>query len=175
MGLGILPSRFAVLAAYAIPLTESLSADLGFLCSNLGLSSFLFKRFFWSLKCFYKLVLIMPLPFSLVCDLLEQAHKLSTARKSNAQVVTSWFVRSRGRINAHDTDLAALLSTLLPEKRTDRVYCIQAATLEKIIGRAFLLGSSRIAELAVYKQPGLGVDLGDCVARLLTITVSTGR
>lgn len=81
-------------------------------------------------------------------------------------------MRNRSRINAHDTDLAALLSTLLPEKRTDRVYCIQAVTLEKIIGRAFFLGSSRIAELAVYKQPGLGLDLGDCVARLLTVTVS---
>lgn len=114
----------------------------------------------------------MPLPFHLVCDLLEQAHKLSLARKNNSQVVTSWFVRNRSRINAHDTDLAALLSTLLPEKRTDRVYCIQAVTLEKIIGRAFFLGSSRIAELAVYKQPGLGLDLGDCVARLLTVTVS---
>lgn len=115
----------------------------------------------------------MPLPFSLVCDLLEQAHALSAARKSNAHVVTSWFARNRNRIDAHDTNLAALLSTLLPDKRTDRVYCIQATSLEKIIGRAFLLGSSRIAELAAYRQPGLGVDLADCVARLLTVTVST--
>ncbi|CAM1508228.1 Fc.00g050760.m01.CDS01 [Cosmosporella sp. VM-42] len=114
----------------------------------------------------------MPLPFSLVCDLLEQAHKLSVARKCNAHVVTSWFARYRDRIDAHDSNLAALLSTLLPDKRTDRVYCIQATRLEKIIGRAFFLGSSRIAELAVYKQPGLGLDLGDCVARLLTVTPS---
>ncbi|KAF7554047.1 hypothetical protein G7046_g6920 [Stylonectria norvegica] len=114
----------------------------------------------------------MPLAFSQVCDLLEQSHSLSVARKSNAHVVTNWFARNRGRIDAHDTDLAALLSTLLPEKRTDRVYCIQAPTLQKIIGRAFFLGSSRIAELALYKQPGLGLDLGDCVARLLTVTPS---
>jgi DNA ligase 4 len=114
----------------------------------------------------------MPFPFHLVCDLLEQSHKLSIARKPNRQVVTSWFARNRSRIDAHDTDLAALLSTLLPEKRTDRVYCIKAVTLEKIIGRAFFFGSSRIAELAVYKQPGLGLDLGDCVSRMLTATVS---
>ncbi|KAI5461377.1 hypothetical protein BGZ63DRAFT_385740 [Mariannaea sp. PMI_226] len=112
----------------------------------------------------------MPLPFTAVCDLLESAHKLSVARENNAHVVVAWFKRNRDSIKAHDTNLAALLSTLLPDKRTDRVYCIQARSLEKIIGRAFFLGSSRIAELAQYRQPGLCVDLADCVARVLTIT-----
>lgn len=114
----------------------------------------------------------MPLPFSIVCDLLEQCHKLSLARKKNYQAVTDWFARNRSRIDAHDTNLAALLSTLLPEKRTDRVYCIQAPRLEKIIGRALFLGSSRIPQLTAYKQPGLGLDLADCVEHILTATVS---
>ncbi|KAH7152232.1 hypothetical protein B0J13DRAFT_673288 [Dactylonectria estremocensis] len=112
----------------------------------------------------------MPIPFSLVCDLLEPSHKLSASRESNAHVVASWFTRHHDRINAHDANLVALLSTLLPEKRIDRVYCIQTPTLEKIIGRAFFLGSSRIAELSQYRQPGLGIDLADCVSRLLTAT-----
>ncbi|KAH6892307.1 hypothetical protein B0T10DRAFT_510869 [Thelonectria olida] len=112
----------------------------------------------------------MPLPFYLVCELLESSHKLSVFRQSNAHVVSAWFTRHRDRINAHDTNLAALLSTLLPDKRTDRVYCIQARSLEKIIGRAFFLGSSRIAELTQYRQPGLCIDLADCVARILNIT-----
>jgi DNA ligase-4 len=114
----------------------------------------------------------MPLPFYLVCELLESSHKLSVSRKNNAHVVGAWFTRHRDRINAHDTNLAALLSTLLPDKRTDRVYCIQARSLEKIIGRAFFLGSSRIAELTQYRQPGLCIDLADCVALILTVTVS---
>lgn len=114
----------------------------------------------------------MPLPFALVCDLLEPSYKLSVSRKSNAHVVAGWFTRHRDRINAHDTNLVALLSTLLPEKRINRVYCIQAPTLEKIIGRAFFLGASRIAELSQYRQPGSGIDLADCVTRLLTVTVS---
>lgn len=114
----------------------------------------------------------MPLSFALVCDLLEQSHQLCISRKSNANAVASWFARNRDRVDAHDTNLAALLSTLLPEKRTDRVYCIQAQRLEKIIGRALMLGSSRIAELTRYKQPGLNIDLADCVERLLSTTVS---
>ncbi|POR36037.1 DNA ligase 4 [Tolypocladium paradoxum] len=112
----------------------------------------------------------MPLPFALVCDLLDECHRLCLVRRPNQQAVVDWFARHRGRIDAHDTNLSALLSTLLPEKRTDRVYCVQAASLEKIVGRALILGSSRIAELARYKQPGLGLDLADCVERILTVT-----
>ncbi|KAM0274173.1 hypothetical protein ACHAPA_001125 [Fusarium lateritium] len=116
----------------------------------------------------------MPLPFSLVCELLEQSYDLSLAKKSCSSVVIKWFTRHRNYVDAHDTSLSALLSTLLPDKRTDRVYCIQAPSLERIVGRAFFLGSSRIAELAQYRQPGSGVDLADCVSRILTVTPSPG-
>ncbi|RFU81247.1 hypothetical protein TARUN_994 [Trichoderma arundinaceum] len=112
----------------------------------------------------------MPLPFSLVCDLLEESYALATTRKPYNQALVAWCDRYRSRINAPDNNLAALLSTLLPEKRTDRVYCIQANSLERIIGRGLMLGSSRLKELAIYKQPGLGLDLADCVERILTAT-----
>ncbi|KAF0638432.1 hypothetical protein FPSE5266_02778 [Fusarium pseudograminearum] len=116
----------------------------------------------------------MPLSFSSICELLDQCYNLSLARKSCASIVVDWFDRHRSYVDAHDTSLSALLSTLLPDKRTDRVYCIQAPSLERIIGRACLLGASRIAELARYRQPGSGVDLADCVHRILTITPSPG-
>ncbi|KAF4511087.1 hypothetical protein G6O67_002920 [Ophiocordyceps sinensis] len=112
----------------------------------------------------------MPLQFSLVCDLLDECQRLGFTRRPNKQVIHEWFARNRGCIDAHDTDLSALLSTLLPEKRTDRVFCIQAPRLEKIIARALMLGSSRVAELARYKKPGLGLDLADCVERILATT-----
>ncbi|KAL7937250.1 hypothetical protein V8C35DRAFT_295174 [Trichoderma chlorosporum] len=112
----------------------------------------------------------MPLPFSLVCDLLEASYTLAKARKSSTPVLIAWCSQHRSSIDAPDTNLAALLSTLLPEKRTDRVYCLQANGLERIIGRSLMLGSSRIKELAIYKQPGLGLDLADCVERILTVT-----
>ncbi|KAM3510974.1 hypothetical protein MY11210_005373 [Beauveria gryllotalpidicola] len=128
----------------------------------------------------------MPFPFSAVCNLLEQSYRLCQSRKSNnnnnaaaaAAVVHAWFRRHRAAVDAHDADMAALLSTLLPEKRTDRVYCIQAPTLERVIGRALMLGSSRMLELATYKRPGAGVDLAECVERILSVTpnpVQEGR
>ncbi|ATY59915.1 ATP dependent DNA ligase domain [Cordyceps militaris] len=112
----------------------------------------------------------MPLPFSAVCDLLEQSSQLCQQRKSNAAAVLAWFRRHRAAVDAHDADLAALLSTLLPEKRTDRVYCLQVPTLERIVGRALMLGASRMLELATYKRPGAGVDFADCVERILSVT-----
>lgn len=114
----------------------------------------------------------MSFPFSHVCDLLEASYALVKARKSSTSALIAWCSRHRNLIDAPDTDLAALLSTLLPEKRTDRVYSIQANSLERVIGRGLMLGSSRLKELSVYKQPGLGLDLADCVERILTVTVS---
>ncbi|RDA87670.1 hypothetical protein CP532_3774 [Ophiocordyceps camponoti-leonardi (nom. inval.)] len=112
----------------------------------------------------------MPLHFSLVCQLLDECERLCSTGKSNSKVVAGWFAHHRSSVHAHDVDLCALLSTLLPEKRTDRVYCIQVASLEKIIARALMLGSSRVAELARYKRPGLGLDLADCVQQILKAT-----
>ncbi|KAK2603492.1 hypothetical protein QQS21_004352 [Conoideocrella luteorostrata] len=112
----------------------------------------------------------MPTPFVLVCDLLDDCYRLCTADKPSTQAVVDWFARNRVHIDAKDADLAALLSTLLPEKRTDRVYCIKTTTLEKLIGKALMLGSSRLVELGLYRQPGQGTDLADCVERILINT-----
>ncbi|KAG6029645.1 hypothetical protein E4U41_000298 [Claviceps citrina] len=112
----------------------------------------------------------MPVPFAVVCDLLDECHKLHVANKPNSQTVSQWFIQHRTCIDAQDTDLAALLSTLLPEKRSDRVYCIKTPTLEKLIGKALMLGASRLVELGLYRRPGQGVDLADCVERILTAT-----
>lgn len=114
----------------------------------------------------------MPLAFEVVCELLDESYKSWAARKPNRPVVETWFARNATRIAAHDNDLAALLSTLLPEKRTDRVYYIQVPALENIIGRGLGLGISRRKELARHREPGSGVDLADCVHQILTITVS---
>lgn len=113
----------------------------------------------------------MPIPFTLVCDLLDECHLISDSGKPVTRAVLQWFARHRRQIDASDTDLAALLSTLLPEKRSDRVYCIKTPTLERVIGAALMLGSSRRTQLALYKQPGHGADLADCVERILIATV----
>jgi DNA ligase-4 len=71
-----------------------------------------------------------------------------------------------------DFNASPLLSTLLPEKRTDRVYSIQSPRLCRIIGRSLGVGCSRKKELEKWQEPGSGVDLGDCVERILRSTVS---
>lgn len=114
----------------------------------------------------------MPVLFSAVCELLEQSYNLSLAKKPVTQTVIAWFEKHRQVIDARNTDVAALLSTLLPEKRTDRVFCIKTPSLEKLIGRALFLGRSRIHELASYQRPEAKCDLADCVERILRATVS---
>lgn len=113
----------------------------------------------------------MPFPFSIVVELLEECCKLYSSRKPYYPAVRSWFARYRSLIDAPDTNLSALLSTLLPENRVDRVYCMQINLLEKAICRSLSL-FARADELAEYKKPGEGIDLGDSVERQLIITVS---
>ncbi|KAF4120445.1 DNA ligase 4 [Geosmithia morbida] len=112
----------------------------------------------------------MPFPFDIVCELLEESYRLGVARKPNYTVVEGWFARNATRVAAHDTDLAALLSTLLPGKRPDRMYSIQTPALELIVGRGLGLGASRKKEISRHREPGSGVDLADCVEGILSIT-----
>lgn len=113
----------------------------------------------------------MPFPFILVCDLLAQVekeyHSTKQDRLAPSVITSAWFKKYRLDIDNPDTDIAALFSTILPEKRTDRVYGIQEPTLFRIIGRAFCLGISRLEELKRYQRPGSGLDLADCVAATL--------
>lgn len=118
----------------------------------------------------------MPFPYRFVCDLLQQleeeAHPTNTEKTSSHTIIERWFDEHRVRLDAPTVNGCAVISTLLPERRTDRVYGIQAPRLESIIGQALILGSSRVKELRRYKTPGQGVDLGDCVESILSRTVS---
>jgi DNA ligase-4 len=111
----------------------------------------------------------MTFPFALVCDLLEELHKLCLdGKKQQAKdSIRRWFTAHRTLVDSLGRGGHALLSTLLPERRTDRVYCIQANRLEVIIRRAQSLGEQRFERLRRYRQPGLKLDLGDCVQEIL--------
>lgn len=52
------------------------------------------------------------------------------------------------------------------------MYAIKEARLRGIIGRALVLGCSRVQELRSYLLPGSGLDLADCVENILNCTVS---
>ncbi|KAF3068932.1 DNA ligase 4 [Daldinia childiae] len=116
----------------------------------------------------------MPFPYKYICDLLQQldnesrkdGHKQTSARS----IIETWFREHRSSLDASENDPSAILSTLLPRRRTDKIYLIQAARLESIFGKALLLGASRLQELRRYRTPGLGVDLADCVEGILKRT-----
>ncbi|KAK3378484.1 hypothetical protein B0H63DRAFT_248675 [Podospora didyma] len=127
----------------------------------------------------------MGFQFSYVCDLLQRLEDAqraavrststtTTPRTNNANgIISEWFRGHQTQL-ARDgqVDTAALLSTLLPEKRTDRVYLIREKKLQTIIGRGLFLGRSRILELERWTVAGSGVDLADCVSDILTQTPS---
>lgn len=82
--------------------------------------------------------------------------------------IESWFKSHRSAIRALTVQGAtALLSALLPEKRTDRVYGIQASGLCRLLARCLNLQAHRARDLRAYTKPGRG-DLAACLERLLT-------
>ncbi|KAL1841446.1 hypothetical protein VTJ49DRAFT_7061 [Mycothermus thermophilus] len=115
----------------------------------------------------------MPFPFAYVCDLLERLDQNRTARsglRSNANIVRDWFQGHQASLLRQDNLSGPLLSVLLPEKRTDRVYCLREKRLQTIIGRALGLGRSRLSELSRWTNPDARVDLADCVELVLKET-----
>lgn len=116
----------------------------------------------------------MPFLFSYVCDLLQRLEDNRLARsglRSNAAIIQEWFRGHQAHFYRGDHNSAALLSALLPEKRTDRVYQIREKKLQIVIGRALGLGRSRIAQLARWTIPEACADLADCVESILKETV----
>ena len=116
----------------------------------------------------------MPFRFSYVCDLLQRLEDNQGARsgvRTPAHIVQEWFRRHQGLLGRDDHDATALLSTLLPEKRSDRVYFIREKKLQTVIGRSLGLGRSRIQQLGRWDRPGSGIDLADCVESILKETV----
>ncbi|KAL2127640.1 hypothetical protein VTI74DRAFT_10371 [Chaetomium olivicolor] len=115
----------------------------------------------------------MPFLFSYVCDLLQRLEDNRLARsglKSNVTIIQEWFRGHQVLLHRDDHNSAALLSALLPEKRTDRIYFIREKKLQAIIGRALGLGRSRIAELGRWSNPEASADLAECVESILRQT-----
>lgn len=116
----------------------------------------------------------MTFKFAYVGDLLQNLdnnQKGRTGQTTNSNIIDKWFGTHRASFARDDFNVSPLLSTLLPEKRSDRVYFIQSRTLARLVARTLGLGRSRIQELAQWEEPGAGVDLGDCVERILKKTV----
>lgn len=115
----------------------------------------------------------MPFPFNYICDLLQELEddwSSKCHRKDVAAIIRKWFNKHHQSLKRHQVDRCALLSTLLPERRTDRVYGIQAVRLKSIFARALGVGKSRLPDLARWLVSGSGVDLADCIADIIRST-----
>ncbi|RAL03067.1 ATP dependent DNA ligase domain protein [Aspergillus ibericus CBS 121593] len=116
----------------------------------------------------------MGFKFTHLCDLLStlesnrivKAPHEAKATDPDVQAVTRWFAQHDKQIRDKNTDQLALLSCMFPEKRMDRVYWLQAASLEKVIARCLLLGNSRRQELERCCVSG-GIDLGQSVEKVM--------
>lgn len=111
----------------------------------------------------------MPFPFSAICDLLQSLEndlRRKRHQKGSKQIVNDWFTKHQNRLD-RGVDRVALLSTLLPERRTDRVFNIKQKRLESIVIKACGLGHSRIEQLRKWETEGAGVDLAECVEEIL--------
>lgn len=115
----------------------------------------------------------MGFKFAFLCDLLSSLENNRTAKATvvkkdgpDIQTIGQWFARHDRHIHHTDTDRLALLSCMLPEKRPDRVYWLQASSLARVIARCLGLGSSRLSELDQWRRPG-GPDLGQCVENVM--------
>lgn len=120
----------------------------------------------------------MTFPFSLVCELLQSLENDQRRRrnqKGERAIIEDWFARYRKELDDEGTDKCALLSTLLPEKRTDRVFGIKEKTLQPKIARACGLGHSRVKELSRWTIPGSGLDLAECAEEILQQTPNVRR
>lgn len=114
----------------------------------------------------------MGFNFTFLCDLLSSLEENKFAKAAcgkdqpDFRTIRLWFARHGRRINYNDTNRLALLSCMFPEKRTDRVFWLQATSLARVIGRCLGLGSSRLLELEQWRKPG-GPDLGKCVENVM--------
>lgn len=112
----------------------------------------------------------MPFPFEPVCDLLQTLEndlKRKRQKKGSRQIVKDWFSEYQEEIHRQDVDEVAVLSTLLPERRTDRVFSIKEKRLETIVASACGLGSRKNKLRRWETEPRAGLDFAECVEEVL--------
>lgn len=115
----------------------------------------------------------MPFPFDTVCDLLQNLEsdlKRRRQGKGSTQIVKDWFTEHREEIHRQDVDAVALLSTLLPERRTDRVFSIREKRLESIVAKACGLGTRKTKLRRWETDPRAGLDFSECVEEVLALS-----
>lgn len=106
----------------------------------------------------------MPFKFRHLCELLQalddhsqpQPNGRRKGNVSQTSIIVSWFKKYQDQIPRHGESAVAFLSSLFPERRADRVYNVQEARLERVVGRSLALGTTRLTRLRSWKTDGGG-------------------
>lgn len=115
----------------------------------------------------------MPLPFVDFCTLLSDLESISARQtplkekrrdEVYKETISQWLHKHQVSVTSPDVSAVVVLSSLLPARRTDRVYSIQAPALSKYLRKCLSIGKSRWGQLDQWRIPGRG-DLGECVER----------
>ena len=118
----------------------------------------------------------MPFPFVYVCDLLEDlAHLIhrdlpllpKDVHHQTTETTLRWLKLHRSRLDAAATDDDAVILTLQPEKRTDRVYGLDAFALEQVVARVLNLPKQHHLDLQTWRHDPAKGDLAACVERVM--------
>lgn len=116
----------------------------------------------------------MALKFSDICALLDDLETIEKKdvpllrqghRQVTRRIIDNWFKKHRATLDAPSSNGVAVLSTLFPERRTDRVYGLQETRLCNVFARCLFLGTRDAKRLQEYRIPGKG-DLGTCLERI---------
>lgn len=113
----------------------------------------------------------LPLLFVDFCTLLSDLESVFACKPTlnekkrdefHKQTISGWLHKHHVSVNSPDVNVVVILSSLLPGRRTDRVYGIQVPALSKYLRKCLSIGKSRWDQLERWKIPGRG-DLGECI------------
>ncbi|KAL6706353.1 hypothetical protein ACN47E_005643 [Coniothyrium glycines] len=117
----------------------------------------------------------MTVTFGAICSLLQSVENISTRqprlpqkeeKESIRQIVINWFTNQRQNLDNPDTNGGAVLSALFPHRRKDRVYGMQACSLERKLVSLLSFNHGQRAVLGAWRTGRHG-DLGAYVERAM--------
>jgi len=114
----------------------------------------------------------MPFPFSHLCSLLNDLERLHIRNnpllprdllERSTRKTNQWLKKHKFDLNAFDTQEAAVLWVLRPDKLTERCYGIDKCRLESIIARVYQVSQLEYAKLQLWQHMLHPADLAECV------------
>ncbi|KAF8537019.1 hypothetical protein BDD12DRAFT_848351 [Trichophaea hybrida] len=121
----------------------------------------------------------MPVAFLEIANLFQRIETLSRpngkappqqpTRNAVKEIIFEWFGDHRSEIAHNAKTLVAILSTLLPDLRPDRVYSLREDSLAKVLTKALhISGTRRETVLIDYRTSTEEGDLGSAIQKVVS-------